>query len=103
MKFPSPTTIRQASHLKTYLFLLVGALLFAQTATLLHSEVHHFHEHEAECDIYLGMENQSVDLTSVIAQTENNWQASTDNAFKHPHLSLSSNNGFFARAPPTFS
>ena len=40
---------------------VLALFLFAQTATLIHSEVHPFHQHGAECDIYQGVENQTLD------------------------------------------
>lgn len=50
------------------IYLVLALFLFAQTAALIHSEVHHFHEHEAECDIYLGVENQTLDSVVPLSQ-----------------------------------
>jgi len=57
------------------IYFVLGLFLFAQTATLIHSEVHPFHQHEAECDIYQGVENQTLD--SVIPYS----QPTVENSF----------------------
>ncbi len=50
------------------IYWVLALFLFAQTATLIHSEAHHFHEHDAECDIYLGLENQTLDTVIPFSQ-----------------------------------
>ena len=57
------------------IYFVLALFLFAQTATLIHSEVHSFHQHEAECDIFQGVENQTLD--SVIPYS----QPTVENSF----------------------
>ena len=83
--------------------LVAGLFLFAQTETLLHAGEHHFHEHSAACDIYLGVENQSLDLAYFKAPSLEKFSncCQTKTALACPLLkSLSS---YYSRAPPSFS
>ena len=50
--------------------LLLTVFLVAQTATLLHSEIHDFHEHEELCETFDNLEKQSViiDTSSVFIE-----------------------------------
>lgn len=43
------------------MFLLSALLVFVQFATVVHSEIHPFHEHSELCDVFYGVEHQSSD------------------------------------------
>lgn len=83
--------------------MVAGILLFAQTASLLHAEVHHFHEHEAECDMYLAMENQSVDLPTLAALPLPDFPKDFHLLGKMPSLMFDDLSLFHPRAPPRLS
>ena len=38
-------------------------MLFGQTAALIHSEIHPFHHHTEQCNVFVGVEHQATDLT----------------------------------------
>lgn len=81
---------------------IIVLLFLAQTATLLHASVHPFHEHTAECDIFLSMENHSADKPVFFSPPDTNFAF----VFSAGNLSLAilvANQIFFnPRAPPSF-
>ncbi|PLA74555.1 hypothetical protein CYQ88_05600 [Hydrogenovibrio sp. SC-1] len=44
------------------LLLLSALLVLVQFATVVHSEIHPFHEHSELCDVFYGVEHQSSDV-----------------------------------------
>jgi len=54
---------------------LLACFFFAQTAALLHAEVHEFHEHEAECELYASVEKQPTHSVSVPYHAPARWCA----------------------------
>lgn len=46
------------------LLLLSALLVFVQFATVVHSEIHLFHEHSELCDVLYGVEHQSSDVVA---------------------------------------
>ncbi|MBF6058112.1 MULTISPECIES: DUF2607 family protein [Thiomicrorhabdus] len=80
--------------------ILIGLFLFAQTAALIHSKIHPFHEHTAQCDVYAGVEHQAADAPTVITVP---FEAATVVLFHAPkvlfHFSTSFD-AFLARGPP---
>jgi hypothetical protein len=79
---------------------LVVLFLFSQTAGLIHAEVHHFHEHEAECDIYQAVEKKTahIQVHALVPLLDWGNQSLTSPFSKtFPYQTL---NAFSARAPP---
>lgn len=82
------------------LLMVAWLFVFAQTATLLHAEIHPFHEHTAECDIFQGVQHQSTDVPQAVSLpnitiTVVLVSESVVYSYFPPVL-----NGFHARAPP---
>lgn len=51
--------------------------VFTQTAGLLHDEIHPFHEHTAECDIYEMLAQPTSSATPIVVEAVTLWSAST--------------------------
>ena len=82
--------------------ILIGVFLFAQTAALIHSEIHPFHEHTEQCDVFEGVEHQVADAPSVLTLP---LEAVTLSLYRSPttNFNFSTRFGAFqARAPPAF-
>ena len=85
---------------KRWSLLVMVLFVTAQTEGLLHAEIHHFHEHEASCDIF---DNLAQPFSSGVhvAHAELNFVASDAyleepiQVFNPPHVSH-----FLGRAPP---
>lgn len=57
------TVLRQRFLSSLSLLGLLAILLFAQTAALIHSEIHPFHHHSEQCHVFVGVEHQATDVT----------------------------------------
>ncbi|WP_319380670.1 DUF2607 family protein [Thiomicrorhabdus sp.] len=80
--------------------ILIGLFLFAQTATLIHSKIHPFHEHTAQCDVFEGVEHQAADAPTVVTVP---FEAATVVICHAPKIRFhfsASFDAFLARAPP---
>lgn len=86
------------SHWQTILLSMM--LVFAQLSSVIHSEIHPFHDHSEFCDVFYGVEHQSTDAVSDFAQSEH----SVPSFFEPSYLvfALVSNLSvvYFCRAPP---
>lgn len=81
---------------------LAFVLLFSQTVSLLHAEIHAFHDHHEECDIYLGVEYQGVDLPKPFCLPQISFQRIHDIESTFAFTSTQALTPK-ARAPPVFS
>jgi hypothetical protein len=75
--------------------------VFSQTASLLHAEIHPFHEHTEECDVYEMLAQPTSSPAQVVLQTTTLWTASvvTVSAFKTPKRPFLP--AYWGRAPPS--
>ncbi|MGE4500363.1 MAG: hypothetical protein AB7C96_08485 [Hydrogenovibrio sp.] len=83
--------------------LLAFVLLFAQTAALLHAEIHPFHEHTEVCNAFDGVEHQASAFTPTfeLPQTpvyRDVWRPDSILSFAATFAAV-----YFSRAPPAFS
>ncbi|WP_373019605.1 hypothetical protein [Thiomicrorhabdus sp.] len=80
-------------------FILLFA--FTQTVGLLHSEIHPFHTHTAECDLYDQFAqpiNETADSVAVLSTV---WTSDIQPEFTLAELSLAAVPHFWGRAPPS--
>ncbi|MEA1989105.1 MAG: hypothetical protein U9N57_07865 [Pseudomonadota bacterium] len=75
--------------------------VFSQTAGLLHAEIHPFHEHTEECDVYEQLAQPTSSAPQVVTEAVTLWCASliTASAVIEPELTTS--RFFWGRAPPS--
>jgi hypothetical protein len=81
---------------------LILLFLLAQTVTLLHAEVHEFHEHEEYCDTFKSLEKHHYFIgvaTIHICPTPPN---SAQTGFHLAEITFSRPAFYEARAPPDF-
>lgn len=81
-------------------FLLLGVFLFAQTAALIHAEIHPFHEHTEACNVFEGVEHQTSAFTPVFELPPSPvygdaWQAPVIFSYVAAFVAV-----YFSRAPP---
>lgn len=83
-------------------WLLSTAMLFvfAQTAALLHAEIHPFHEHSEACDVYEKLAQPASGLADIVSTVPTLWRPQTlpDPAAVDPSLVFAP--FFYSRAPP---
>lgn len=79
---------------------LATVLLFALTATLIHNEVHPFHEHTAQCDVFEGVQNQVTDAPAVLLLVLLVVFARVLSSTKSSFFNSQIRTAFQARAPP---
>lgn len=83
-----------------FAYALLAIFLFSQTAALIHTEIHPFHEHSEQCEQFAGVEHQSLALSTAIAAVH----ISFPNLILASHLFLtvvaSPYKAFHPRAPP---
>ncbi|MEJ2619078.1 MAG: hypothetical protein P8163_02205 [Candidatus Thiodiazotropha sp.] len=80
--------------------LLILLFLLAQTATLLHAEVHDFHDHEEYCDTFKSLEKYHYFIGVAAAPLCLIPQDRVDITFHLPKTSLLSSQFYEARASP---
>jgi hypothetical protein len=78
-------------------------LLFSQTTTLLHATEHPFHDHQAEDDIFLGVETQSVNISIIIIPDFAILPSILSTVLVYSSHISAMKLGFDARAPPFIS
>ncbi|MGF1645061.1 MAG: hypothetical protein ACFCUJ_15595 [Thiotrichales bacterium] len=77
--------------------------VFAQTAALLHAEVHEFHEHDASCAVYAVVEHQTPQVVPPIALPSPGYRHLTVTVPMPAWVSFSRARIYWARAPPRLS
>jgi hypothetical protein len=80
--------------------LLILLFLLAQTATLLHAEIHDFHDHEEYCDTFKSLEKHHYFIGSVATPICLIPQHRAKTTFQLPKTSLHSSQFYEARASP---
>ena len=86
-----------------HIAVLVTLFFFAKTAGLLHSEIHPFHHHTVECDLYQGMAHPVSDQVETLdlALPTPTYSHFDERVFPvYPALAYPP---FWGRAPPVFS
>ncbi|MDX1347977.1 MAG: hypothetical protein R3189_06990 [Thiomicrorhabdus chilensis] len=81
-------------------FSLMTLFVFSQTAGLLHAEIHPFHQHTAECDIYEHMAQPSSGALDEVATLPARWQSVLQPAIVFSTVSIDFMPAFMGRAPP---
>ena len=81
-------------------FVLSMVFVFSQTASLLHAQIHPFHEHTEECDVYEMLAQPTSSPAHVELATSPIWRVSNvfTLAVQTPRFSFSP--VYSARAPP---
>lgn len=79
---------------------LAAVFLFALTATLIHNEIHPFHEHTAQCDVFEGVQNQVTDAPTALIIVLVVVFALSLSAAKPSFFHSQIHTAFQARAPP---
>lgn len=75
--------------------------VFSQTAGLLHAEIHPFHEHTAECDIYEMLAQPTSSVTPLLVQAVTLWSSSSIIAMAIQTPKTAFLPVYRSRAPPT--
>lgn len=92
---------RKATHSIRLIASFIILFAFTQTVGLLHSEIHPFHTHTAECDLYDQFAqpiNETVDSVAVVPTV---WTSSRQPEFSFAEISLAEVPPFWGRAPPS--
>jgi len=74
--------------------------VFAQTAALLHAEIHPFHEHSEECDVYEKLGQPTNSSAQVVLEATTVWQSSTVVFSKIQTPQMAFVPVYWGRAPP---
>ena len=74
--------------------------VFAQTAALLHAEVHPFHEHTEECDVYEMLAQPTSSSAQVVLEATTVWQSLTVVSSKIQAPQMAFVPVYWGRAPP---
>ncbi|QCU90950.1 hypothetical protein [Thiomicrorhabdus sediminis] len=85
-----------------FAFIFLAMFLFAQTEGIVHAEIHHFHEHEASCDIF---ENLAQPFSPTTHASFADLSQTASDAYLEqlvPLFHKSHVDHFFGRAPPAF-
>jgi hypothetical protein len=80
--------------------LMVLLFLLAQTATLLHAEVHDFHDHEEYCDTFQSLEKHHYFIGVAVTPLCLFAQDGVETSFQLPKSSLHRSQFYEARASP---
>ncbi|MEA3404762.1 MAG: hypothetical protein U9R28_03365 [Pseudomonadota bacterium] len=75
--------------------------MFSQTAGLLHAEIHPFHEHTEECDVYEQLAKPTSSSGQIVFGATTVWQASLITVASVHEATLALSSPFWARAPPS--
>lgn len=74
--------------------------VFSQTAGLLHAEIHPFHEHTEECDVYEQLAQPTSSAPEVDTKAVTLWHASYNITSVVITPELAPSHFFWGRAPP---
>ena len=74
--------------------------VFSQTAALLHAEIHPFHEHTEECDVYEMLAQPTSSSAQVVFEPNTVWQSSTVVFSAIQTLDIAFKPIYWGRAPP---
>lgn len=83
-----------------FAFIFMAMFLFAQTEGIVHAEIHHFHEHEASCDVF---ENLAQPFSSTVHTSIVDFLQTASDAYLvelSPLFYKTHIDHFYGRAPP---
>ncbi len=92
--------VKALAKLKSWSLALALLFVMAQTAGLLHAEIHPFHEHDASCDVFDKLA-QPFDSATAAIETKQNFTICKASVIELTALYHKSHiDHFYGRAPP---
>jgi hypothetical protein len=91
-----------SSRMASRIALLLALFLFAKTAGLIHDEVHPFHHHTEECDIYQAMAHHTGDTVAELEVAISAPEYTLHDTVVVSQRTPSTYPAFWGRAPPSF-
>jgi len=82
-------------------FVLSVLFVFSQTAGLLHAEIHPFHEHTEECDVYEKLAQPTSSSADVVMQVMTSWHGSLTVTSVGTEPDIAVTPFYWGRAPPS--
>ncbi|MDG6778614.1 hypothetical protein QCB44_07845 [Thiomicrorhabdus sp. zzn3] len=79
---------------------VLSLFVWAQTATLLHAEIHPFHQHTAECDIYQYLGQPSAASSDTVPLAETVWISQQLPVLAPSYPLVAYQTVYWGRAPP---